>query len=219
MWREQNLSIHPKMNPTTLNTTRRYAKRHTLTQMEMEDIQKEEEERAKGAMSPLPSGSDKLSNEVPSTTLDKISPIPEEEEASHMGEINVDMWDNLTILVEKHKNMEMDQRPRPKRYIMSKENKERLKDMNDVLTVFLRSRNDITITELNAIHYSAAVILAGTAINHTTTKRTKRDPDEIIKKKIIKVRKWIGKLTAINNGKRLTAPVKNLSRTTQQHPC
>ena len=86
--------------------------------------------------------------------------------------------------------------------------------MNASLTVFVEDKVDISITNLNTIHYIAAIYLAGTVTPPTQTERNTFDPDEAIKNKITKVRKWIGKLTATVNGKmKLTPKVKRFIKT------
>ena len=102
----------------------------------------------------------------------------------------------------KVKNEGLEDRVRPKTFPMTKENRDKLKSMNKILTVIIKEENDIGIDELNSLHYTAAVILAG-AHEPTDDEPTQErpDPDGIIKMKIEKVRKWIGKLTmAKRNG-------------------
>ena len=90
---------------------------------------------------------------------------------------------------------------------MSNKNKERLRDMNMILTEFLTSSPKLSITELNTLHYSAAVVLAG-AVRKPTQLRSRKDPDSWIKEQIEKVRKWIGKLTATSKNNKLTQKVR-----------
>ena len=144
-------------------------------------------------------GTRSKSSTVMTTTQERE---PEEDE-----EVNVDMMFNLINLVEQYKYKEMNERLKPRKFTMTAENREKLKDMNHVLTIYLKTKEPVTITELNTIHYAAAVALAGTVNNQPKVKNL-NDPDEIIKKKIKRVRKWIGKLTAATKNNTLTKQVK-----------
>ena len=68
----------------------------------------------------------------------------------------------------------------------------------------------MNITELNALHYSAAVILTGTQKTCDNNPKDRPDPDEIIKKKIEQVRKWIGRLTMANRDGSSNMKIKNI---------
>ena len=93
--------------------------------------------------------------------------LREEELVNKNLKINDDMMDNLIVMFAKTKDISLELRLRPKRFTMTKENKEKLKEMNDVLTKFLQTSEEMTITGLKALHYSAAVILAGTVKSST----------------------------------------------------
>jgi hypothetical protein len=75
--------------------------------------------------------------------------------------------------------------------------------------MFITENHITNLTDLNALHYAAAVTLAG--VKEKTKKKDpttpNRDPDIIIKNKIDSIRKWIGRLTSIKNNK-LTSKVK-----------
>ena len=127
------------------------------------------------------------------------------EKDDEIVELNVKemkMKDDVIVMFAKVKNEKLEDRVRPKTFPMTKENRDKLKSMNKILTVIIKEENDIGIDELNSLHYTTAVILAGT---HEPTEdeptKERPDPDGIIKMKIEKVRKWIGKLTmAKRNG-------------------
>ena len=92
---------------------------------------------------------------------------------------------------------------------MTKENRERLHCIHNILTVYLTKSHITNISDLNTMHYSAAAVLAGVIEKKEETNPTNlKDPDEPIKKKIDKTRKWIGRLSAVKQGSKLTKKVK-----------
>ena len=71
--------------------------------------------------------------------------------------------------------------------------------MNKLLTQLISNElREIGLHDLNALHYSAAVTLAGTQEITETSKQQPNDPDIKIKKQIENIRKWIGRLTMAN---------------------
>jgi len=83
-----------------------------------------------------------------------------------------------------------------------------------ITTAFLSTQQNINITDLNTLHYTAAVTLARTKQKQPLTTKNNQDPNEADQKKINKIRRWIRKLTAIKNRNKFTNKIKNLSRTT-----
>ena len=64
------------------------------------------------------------------------------------------------------------------------------------------------ITELNALHYAAAVTLAGVQEQNSAKPNHLFEHDRFIDEKIIKIRKWLGRITAVKQGSKLTPKVK-----------
>jgi len=103
-------------------------------------------------------------------------PETEREERIRLSEDEMKMKDELIAMYYKTKNEEMDKRVKPNKYAMHHENKEKMKSMNKVLTTFIREEMIIDITDLNALHYSAAVILAGVQTTPQDKPEEKPDP-------------------------------------------
>ena len=93
-----------------------------------------------------------------------------------LDESFVELMSSMTVLFERNKNLELDQRQRPKRFVMSNGNKIKLKEMNAVLTNFMESRENITITDLNTSYYTAAIILAGAVTPHNQNRTNHTGP-------------------------------------------
>ena len=67
------------------------------------------------------------------------------------------------------------------------------------------------IDELNALHYTVALTLAGEQPTKDSNKQKERpEPDAHIKTKIEKVRKWIGKLTMANRNGMIKPTIKHI---------
>lgn len=168
-WRKRNPNIHPTMKRNTLNTARRYAKQ-MLTSVEMENIKMEVESN-----NPLVISGMQFPNETPSGTYSELEVNhpnnSSTEQPARQREMNAGMKAHLIVMFDKHKCMELSERVKPKKYRMNKENEEKIEDINNILTEFLNSNPNLTITELNTLHYTAAVVLAGTVEKPTHRNR------------------------------------------------
>ena len=155
IWRKKHPTIRTNLTPVTLSNQRRYAQK-LLTQAEQRAIK-------------IRISDDTPPDEIeapPSTPSTETTQDPDTEEPTiEMKE----MLDTLTVTYHRTKLTKMETRERPKRYIMDKANKERLKDMNIILTRFIRVNENLNISELNALHYAAAVTLSG--VNSKTTEK------------------------------------------------
>jgi len=60
---------------------------------------------------------------------------------------------------------------RPKKFRLTKENKIKINEMNTTLTNFLHTQPTLSITDLNTLQYTAAVISAGTIKPQPPTKK------------------------------------------------
>ena len=120
------------MTPNTLNTARRYAKKHTLTTKEMEDIRKEVEGQTNpptnppANLNPKPSGEPSLQINPPTakdnTYLNQgLEPPPREEGIDSI------MMDLLITTYEKYRNTAMNKRTRPMKFKLTKKTKKNFK--------------------------------------------------------------------------------------------
>ena len=99
---------------------------------------------------------------------------------------------------------------RPKKFHLTKENKIKINKMNTTLTDLLHTQPNISITDLNTLHYTATVILNGTIKPQPPTNKTRQDPNQRTKNKIEKIRKNIGKLTNTKNTNKLIPEIQKL---------
>ena len=192
------------MNPTTLSNQRRSIEK-VLTQSEKEDIKGKLREET-NHIDPNPASSEVLTidninadternNTVNANTQLRVgttmmrgeasieSNEPEEEIDEAELEEERKMKDDLIVTFTRVKNEEMNKRMRPNKFIIHKENRDKLERMNKILTKFVEEENNMDITNLNALHYSAAVTLTGTQKPSNNNPKDRPDPDEYIKKK------------------------------------
>ena len=71
--------------------------------------------------------------------------------------------------------------------------------MNEILTEFIDIFEDITLTELNNLHYSVTIVIAGEITSSLERDNTKFNPDQAITVKIENIQNIIGSLTAENS--------------------
>ena len=185
IWRKRNPDKHPMMNPNTLNTARRYAEQHTLTAREMENIRKAEEGRINPPMTANPQPNDEIPPEINHTTTGNITslnletqPPTETREITHTNTL-----DHLIIMYETFKYTKLNERMRPKKFHLTKKNKIKINKMNTTLTDFLHTQTNLSITDLNTLHYTAAVILARTIKPQPPTNKNRQDPNQRTKTK------------------------------------
>ena len=107
------------------------------------------------------------------------------------------------------KTLKLEERTTPKKYTMTSENREKLECMNEVLTELIDTITIKNMTELNALHFATAFTLAGAREIKPSKPKTELDPNKFIHENISKMRKWIGRLTAVSKGSKLTTKVKN----------
>ena len=91
---------------------------------------------------------------------------------------------------------------------MTSENRKRIKCMNLVLTDLIKTINIRNITELNVLHYVAAITLTGAREPKNSKPKTDYDPDKFVKENISRIRKWTGRLTSAIKSNKLTSKVK-----------
>jgi hypothetical protein len=204
IWRAKHPLDRPNMNPTKLSNQRRIIEK-SLTESEKETIRRKFQEDENLTPNPDIMEGGGGETETPENSAEL------EVAGDELDTDELKMKDDLTVMYAKVKNEELDQRVRPKKFPMTKENRYKLKSMNKVLTVFIGGENVMGIDELNSLHYTAAVILAGLPKPcDNTPKKEKLDPDEIIKAKIEKVRKVIGRLTMAKRNKKLSTKVATM---------
>ena len=141
----------------------------------------------------------------------EVEPPLEAEPSEHEAERKSKLFDEILTVFDKYKDEPISERMKPKTFKLTKENRERLNDANEALTKVIDMYQDITLTDLNALHYSTAVVLAG--LYEPTTpcdNTTKFDPDKTTNLKIEKIRKGIGRLTAASKNGIMTKAVKTL---------
>jgi len=61
-------------------------------------------------------------------------------------------------MYETFKHTKLNERMRPKKFCLTKKNKIKINKMNTTLTNFLHTQPTLSITDLNTLHYTAAVI-------------------------------------------------------------
>ena len=183
IWREKYPTDRPNMNAMKLSNQRRIVEKF-LTQSEKENIKREftqQETREHNV----------IDGEVLETNPDMTNMLQNnvEEELEDTNKVvfsveELKMKDELTVMFTKVKNEELDQRIRPNKFPMHGENRKKLESMNKILTIFIEEETHIGIDELNALHYSSAVILAGLQKTFKTSPQMeKTDPDGMIKKR------------------------------------
>ena len=104
-------------------------------------------------------------------------------------------------------SIEPEERSRPKKFVMSKKNRKRLEMMNNIIEKHIDVAPATDITHLNAIHYAAAITLAGEEEEKVPGK-SRPNPDRFIDENIEKTRKSIGKLTAAKNSGKIKPDIK-----------
>ena len=92
------------------------------------------------------------------------------------------------------------ERKKIQKYKLTNENREKLVAMNEILTEFITGK-EWDVSSLNALHYSAAVVLAGEVPDKPVAKRQKKSKTDHLEVKVARLRKSIGNLTAFLNKK------------------
>ena len=198
IWREENLTNRTNMNAVTLNNQRRVVEKW-LTQSEKEQIMNEatrEEQNVIEEMqnNVLPKAPDRTPKDNDDTNNTNTNDMEIE-----LNEEEIKMKNELTVMYHRIKEEDINTAKRPKNYPMNKTNKKNLTIMNKILTQLISNElREIGLHDLNALHYSAAVTLAGTQEISKPNKQQQNDPDIRIKKQIENIRKWIGRLTMAN---------------------
>ena len=206
IWRVRNPLNRPTINANKLNNQRRIIEKF-LTESEKEEIKREfvpnESQEQFNA--------DEMVAEPCSDAIRTVLNDVEEEmlDLMELSDGELRMKDELIVMYNMVKSEGLEGRIRPKKFAMNKENRDKLKSMNKILTTLVNEERYIGINELNSLHYTAAVVLAGEQNPFDKTQhKEKPDPDIHINKNIEKVRKWIGRMTmAKRNG--LTPKVEN----------
>ena len=198
IWRKKFPTTHPNMTSNTLSGQRRYVQSNILTKSEMKKI----EDETKGKETEAGTINTVTNNQVEDTVE-----IPQAENKNEPTKEMLEMKAMLLVKFEYIKTKNLEERAIPKKFVMTSENRRKIKCMNTVLTDLTETITK-DITELNALHYAAAVTLAGVKEPKSSKPKSDFDPDKFVKESISKTRKWIGRLTAISKGSRLTSKVK-----------
>ena len=122
------------------------------------------------------------------------SNMEDKEDHTPFKEFKMNLRNRLMVVYEETKMKAISERKRLRKYKLTEENKEKLETMNEILTDFIKEK-ELSISDLNSLHFSVAVILAG-EIKPGTKKPERVDSFENLRKKINKLRKVIGKITA-----------------------
>ena len=214
IWRSKNQDIRINMNANTLGNQRRLIEKKltnkekdeilrivnafdTETNMEEQSINQSNNYTIERVEEDTPPNSTALNN-IRSNWMEGLE---ETEELTEMQE-------ELIVRFEQAKMNNFEDRNIAKRFVMHKDNRERVENMNKILTAGLETSH-IKVTnllELNALHHAAAITLAG-AKEIKTAPKPNHNPNEIIDEEINKVRKWIGRLTATADNTKLTPKV------------
>ena len=83
----------------------------------------------------------------------RTQPPTETREITHTNTL-----DHLIVMYKNFKHTKINKRMRPKNFHLIKENKIKTNEMNTTLTDFLHTQPTLSITDLNTLHYTAAVI-------------------------------------------------------------
>ena len=90
------------------------------------------------------------------------------------------------------------ERDKLKTFALSKVNRGKIAAMNVALADLLETDDIVEMSDLNALHYTAARLLTGIRKPHDpTVVPGQRDPDHALQMKIRRTRQWIGRLTAV----------------------
>ena len=119
-------------------------------------------------------------------------------------------YEEVLVIYRRYLTIPITEREKPKKFSLTKENRKKLEAMNEALKLILNLEEEMTLTDLNTLHYAGAVSIAGTIIPGSDEIKPPFDPDAKIKKKIESIRKTIGKLTAIQKGGKISKKMKKL---------
>ena len=136
IWRAKHPLDRPNMNPTKLSNQRRIIEK-SLTESEKETIRRKFQEDENLTPNPDIMEGGGGETETPENSAEL------EVAGDELDTDELKMKDDLTVMYAKVKNEELDQRVRPKKFPMTKENRYKLKSMNKVLTAFIGEENDI----------------------------------------------------------------------------
>ena len=93
------------------------------------------------------------------------------------------MREELVVRMSQTQNLKHEDRELPKKFKLTKENRKKLEIMNAVLTQYVEDFKVDNATNLNCLHYAAAITLAG-AKESKPSKKPNRDPDKAINDQI-----------------------------------
>ena len=204
IWRKKFPNQFPDMTPTTLNTQRRYIEQNNLSQAEIEQIREEVKNETKTGTEHLPMVTPEPEDPTPTP------PIPNHTERTTPGtdiiHNDTPMYDALVTTFTAYRDLPFDERNTPKKVRYSKDIEEKVKEMNECITIFLLQNQSLTLSDLNTLHYAAALTIAGAPeCRQLRTDKAKEDP---LVERIENKRKWIGRLTAATKSEKVSNKVK-----------
>ena len=217
VWRKRNPDLLPTMHKDKLSNQRRAVQR-TISEDEKIEIERSAKLTVRSEETTedlIPPDSSPPSISVPpSSILAPPSSLETETEPTEAEEKMKEMintyYEEVIVMFETYQLLPLTERKKPKTFPLTKENRDKLEAMNGALELFLDRGKEITLTDLNTLHYAAAVSLAGTELTGSVTTETKVDPDAKMKKSIESIRKTIGRLIAIQRGGKISKKMEIL---------
>ena len=222
IWRKRNPDLRPEIDANKLANQKRYAvtkminselkliETNALKDLTDQDTNRPIDDIIVEAEIGIPNSTIKDDTENRTEVLDDNNTLKEKDTSMDHG-----LYAEILMAFEKYKNMEMCERKKPMTLKLTNETKEKLAIVNDILTDIIEKDEFITLTEINALHYSVAIVMAGETPPTLEKEKTNKDSDPTqtyINLKIEKIRKCIGRLTAASKSGIMTKKVKSLCK-------
>ena len=199
IWRESYPNLCPKMTSLTLSSQRRYIINNCFTEIELKkirtEVSNEQNQNCKDTneggtnpskFNPSIDGSNFQGLDTHSQNINTTNDLPE------LSDNQKNLLDTITVLYSNLNQEDIEVRKRPKKFKLNKENKKRLEEMNEILTVFISLNEIKNISDLDSLMYAAAITLSGETQQHKFL--TKPSPNLHINLKIKNIRRKIGRL-------------------------
>ena len=153
-------------------------------------------------------------NPTPTPDLAEVNKVDESEGNNPIPLTDIStFYDEVLVAFDKYKEIPIYERKETNVIKLTNENKDKLVMINDALTKFIDNHEEITLTKLNALHYSVAIVVAGEAPPLSEKDNTQTNPYQSeTNLKIEKIRKGIGRLTAALKSGKVTKKVKTLCK-------
>ena len=223
IWRKRYPNLLPTMKKDKLSNQRRVSQK-TLSEDEKIEIERNVKSYVEAENNPsdeTPDSTDETSNLEPCQHENEDIDVIDDDDCplnlktnvetdKEIQEMIVKYYEEVLVMYRKYQMIPITEREKTNNFQLTTENRKKLKAMNEALQLILDLGEEISLTDLNTLHYAAAISIAGITITGSEKPKTEFDPDAKIKKNIEDIRKTIGKLITIQKGGKISKKMERV---------